>query len=202
MRLKFLITLASFAGFVLIICGCGLLYGYKPLKQFDSNEYNSVISSVLDENFKINHLISDSVQFDAYRRSVPDSNWQQTLSGQPIQVLYFKGDSLVSYHANCLARGGLLNLNWNVNHRFEIFPPTSAISVTHTMLSLPDIRKIYNLTDNNEYLIIVFWSTMLSKVSKKTIETVKTNLIRYGNLDKTSIVLINTDKYYIPLQKN
>ena len=162
-----LAILACFAGFVIAVGSCSLLYGYKPIKQFDPNEYNSVISSVLDENFRINHLISDSEQFDSYRRSVSDTNWQQKLSGQPIQVLYFKGDTLVSYRANCFARGGLLNLDWNVNHRFERFPPTSALSLTHTMLSLPKIKKIYNLTDNNEYLIIVFWNTMLSKVSKK-----------------------------------
>ena len=55
--------------------------------------------------------------------------------------------------------------------------------------------------DNNEYLIVVFWSNMLSKISKSAIETVKSNLSKYGNVDQASIVLINTDKYYVSLQE-
>ena len=43
---------------------------------------------------------------------------------------------------------------------------------------------------------------MLSKVSKKAIETVKENLMVYGNLDITSIVLINIDKYYVSLRED
>lgn len=202
MRFRSLITSTCFAGLVIIGGGCGLMYGFKVPKQFDANEYDTVISSVSDEKIKTTCILSDSKQFDSYRRIVQDSSWLQTLSGQPVQMLYFRGDSLVSYHANCLARGGLLNLEWNIERRFEKFPPISATSSRPTSLSLSAIKNIYSFPDNNEYVIIVFWSTMLSKVSKKAIETVKENLMVYGNLDITSIVLINTDKYYVSLRED
>ena len=73
--------------------------------------------------------------------------------------------------------------------------------ITPSMSSLSEIRNIYHIMDNNEYLIVVFWSNMLSKISKSAIETVKSNLSKYGNVDQASIVLINTDKYYVSLQE-
>ena len=39
----------------ILLAGCGLLYGYKPLKQFDQKDYDQMITSVLDRNFKICH---------------------------------------------------------------------------------------------------------------------------------------------------
>lgn len=177
------------------------MYGYKPLKQFDKNEYEAVVASVLDDNFKMNSIISDSAQFAFYRMILSDSLWQYKTSAQPVQILYFKGDKLVSYHINCTAQGGLTGLNWNTDHRFETFPPASAMPITPSMSSLSEIRNIYHITDNNEYLIVVFWSNMLSKISKSAIETVKSNLSKYGNVDQASIVLINTDKYYVSLQE-
>lgn len=186
---------------MLVMGGCSLMYGYKPIKQFDKNEYEAVVASVLDDNFKMYSIISDSVQFASYRKILSDSLWQHSTSAQPIQILYFKGDKLVSYHINCTARGSLSGLNWNTEHRFETFPPASAMPITPSMSSLSEIRNIYHISDKNEYLIVVFWSNMLSKISKSAIETVKSNLSKYGNIDKTSIVLINTDKYYVSLEQ-
>ena len=193
------LTVVFFA--IVLMSGCSLMYGYKPIKQFDHKEYDAVISSVSDENFKIYPLISDSAQFASYRAILSDSLWQHKTSAQPIQILYFKGNTLVSYHINCTARGSLSGLNWNTDHRFETFPPASAMPITPSMQSLSEVKNIYHIADNNEYLIIVFWSNMLSKISKSAIETVKSNLSKYGNVDQASIVLINTDKYYISIQE-
>jgi hypothetical protein len=193
------LTVVFFA--IVLMSGCSLMYGYKPIKQFDHNEYDAVISSVSDENFKIYPLISDSAQFASYRMILSDSLWQHKTSAQPVQILYFKGNTLVSYHINCTAQGGLTGLNWNTDHRFETFPPASAMPITSSMSSMSEIRNIYHITDNKEYLIVVFWSNMLSKISKSAIETVKANLSKYGNNDQASIVLINTDKYYVSLQE-
>lgn len=186
---------------MLVIGGCSLMYGYKPIKQFDKNEYEAVVASVLDDNFKMNSIISDSAQFAYYRMILSDSLWQHKTSAQPVQILYFKGDKLVSYHINCTAQGSLSGLNWNTDQRFEIFPPASAMPITPSMSSLSEIRNIYHISDKNEYLIVVFWSNMLSKISKSAIETVKANLSKYGNVDQASIVLINTDKYYVSLER-
>lgn len=193
------LTVVFFA--IVVMGGCGMMYGYKPIKQFDKNEYDAVVASVSDENFKMYSIISDSVQFASYRNIMSDSLWQQSTSGQPIQILYFKGDKLVSYHINCTAKGGVTGLNWNTDHRFETYPPVSAMPITPSLHSLSKVKSIYHITDNNEYLIIVFWSNMLSKISKSAIETVKSNVSQYGNVNQASIVLINTDKYYASLQE-
>lgn len=191
----------SVAMVMLVMGGCGMMYGYKPIKQFDKNEYEAVVTSVLDDNFKMHSIISDSAQFASYRKILSDSLWQHSTSAQPVQILYFKGDKLVSYHINCTARGSLSGLNWNTDHRFETFPPTSAMPITPSMSALSEIRNIYHITDNNEYLIVVLWSNMLSKISKSAIETVKSNLSKYGNIGQATIVLINTDKYYVSLER-
>jgi hypothetical protein len=40
---------------VILLAGCGVLYGYKPLKQFDQKDYDQMITSGLDQDFKICH---------------------------------------------------------------------------------------------------------------------------------------------------
>ena len=183
----------------ILLTGCGLLYGYKPLKQFDQKDYDLMITSVLDQDYKISHIVSDYEQFDAYRTCIQDSLWQHQTAVQPIQIHYFKKDSLLSYHINCTAKGGLSNLNWNTDQRFETFPPATAVLITLQMQNLSKIRDIYGIDDDSEYLIVVFWTNMLPKISKSAIETVKTNLRENGAVNKAGIVLVNTDKFYVTL---
>ena len=184
----------------ILLSGCGLMYGYKPIKQFDQKDYDQMITSVMDQDFKINPIVSDYEQFDAYRTCIQDSLWQHQTAVQPVQILYFKKDSLLSYHINCTAKGGFSNLNWNTDQRFETFPPVSAVPITPQMQNLSKIRDIYGIHDDSEYLIVVFWTNMLPKISKSAIETVKTNLRENGAIKKAAIVLINTDKFYMTLQ--
>ena len=183
----------------ILLAGCGMLYGYKPLKQFDQKDYDLMITSVLDQDYKISHIVSDYEQFDAYRTCIQDSLWQHQTAVQPIQILYFKKDSLLSYHINCTAKGRLSNLNWNTDQRFETFPPATAVLITPQMQNLSKIRDIYGINDDSEYLVVVFWTNMLPKISKSAIETVKTNVRENGALNKAGIVLVNTDKFYVTL---
>ena len=184
----------------ILLAGCGVLYDFKPIKQFDQKEYDKMITSVIDRDFKIKPIVSDYGQFDAYRTCIQDSLWQHQTAVQPVQILYFKKDSLLSYHINCTAKGGFSNLNWNTDQRFETFPPVSAVPITPQMQNLSKIRDIYGINDDSEYLIVVFWTNMLPKISKSAIETVKTNLRENGAVNKADIVLINTDKFYVTLQ--
>ena len=126
--------------------------------------------------------------------------YKQMTLPQLQQILYLKKDSLLSYHINCTAKGGLSNLNWNTDQRFETFPPATAVPITPQMQNLSKIRDIYRINDDSEYLIVVFWTNMLPKISKSAIETVKTNLRENGAVKKAAIVLINTDKFYVMLQ--
>ena len=183
----------------ILLAGCGVLYGYKTLKQFDQKDYDQMITSVLDRDFKISPIVSDYGQFDAYRTCIQDSLWQHQTAVQPVQILYFKKDSLLSYHINCTAKGGFSNLNWNTDQRFETFPPVSAVPITPQMQNLSKIKDIYGIHDDSEFLVVVFWTNMLPKISKSAIETVKTNLRENGAVNKTGIVLVNTDKFYVAL---
>ena len=184
----------------ILLASCGVLYDFKPIKQFDQKEYDKMITSVIDRDFKIKPIVSDYEQFDAYRTCIQDSLWQHQTAVQPVQILYFKKDSLLSYHINCTAKGGFSNLNWNTDQRFETFPPATAVPITPQMQNLSKIRDIYGINDDSEYLIVVFWTNMLPKISKSAIETVKSNLRENGAVKKAAIVLINTDKFYVTLQ--
>ena len=186
-----------FLAIAILLAGCGVLYDFKPIKQFDQKEYDKMITSVMDRDFKINHTVSEYEQFDAYRTCIQDSLWQHLTAVQPVQILYFKKDSLLSYHINCTAKGGFANLNWNTGQRFETFPPATAVPVTPQMQTLSKIRDIYGINDDSEYLIVVFWTNMLPKISKSAIETVKTNLRENGAVNKAAILLVNTDKFYV-----
>ena len=181
----------------ILLAGCGVLYDFKPIKQFDQKEYDKMITFVIDRDFKINPIVSEYEQFDAYRTCIQDSLWQHQTAVQPVQILYFKKDSLLSYHINCTAKGGFSNLNWNTDQRFETFPPVSAVPITPQMQNLSKIRDIYGIHDDSEYLIVVFWTNMLPKISKSAIETVKTNLRENGAVNKVGLVLVNTDKFYV-----
>ena len=100
---------------------------------------------------------------------------------------------LRSYHINCTAKGGLSNLNWNTDQRFETFPPVSAVPITPQMQNLSKIRDIYGINDDSEYLIVVFWTNMLPKISKSAIETVKTNLRENGAvLREVKVICFNS----------
>lgn len=186
-----------FLAVAILLAGCGVLYGYKPIKQFDQKNYDEMITSVINQDFNIRHIVSEYEQFDAYRTCIQDSLWQHQTAVQPVQILYFKKDSLLSYHINCTVKGGLSNLNWNTDQRFETFPPATAVPITPQMQNLSKIRDIYGINDDSEYLIVVFWTNMLPKISKSAIETVKTNLRENGAVNKSGIVLVNTDKFYV-----
>ena len=189
-----------FLAIAILLAGCRVLYDFKPIKQFDQKEYDQMITSVLDRDFKIKPIVSEYEQFDAYRTCIQDSLWQHQTAVQPVQILYLKKDSLLSYHINCTAKGGLSNLNWNTDQRFETFPPATAVPITPQMQNLSKIRDIYGINDDSEYLIVVFWTNMLPKISKSAIETVKTNLRENGAVNKAAIVLINTDMFYVMLK--
>ncbi len=65
-----------FLAIAILLAGCRVLYDFKPIKQFDQKEYDKMITSVLDRDFKIKPIVSEYEQFDAYRMCIQDSLWQ------------------------------------------------------------------------------------------------------------------------------
>ncbi len=191
---KFAIGLEIIILFI-ALSGCGMLYGYRSIKTFDETVYNDFISDINDTVLTIIPVVSDFSTFKKYRTICEDSLWQHSYSGQPVQILYFMNDSLVSYHINCMAKGLFSNLNWNTEERFERFPPASAVKLHD--FSLNGVLDLYDIHQKDKCVVIVFWTTMFCKISKSAVETVKSNIHKFGKNQDIIVYLINTDKYYL-----
>lgn len=177
------------------LTGCGMLYGYRSFKSFDETLYSKFISEIDDTALTIQPLVSDFSTSRSYRTICEDSLWQHFYSGQPVQILYFMNDSLVSYHVNCMAKGMFSNLNWNTENRFDCFPPASALKPPYIVPN--NVFGLYDINQKDKCVVIVFWTTMFCKVSKSAVETVKSNIHRYRKSHEVIVYLINTDNYYL-----
>jgi len=173
------------------------MYGIKQLNSFNEKEYNNFIAKINNDRC-LSYIISDSSQ---YKKVINLGHTQKEKNnlGQPIQILYFEKNVLKSYHINCLAKGSLTNLNWNTDNRFSVFIPKTAVNIDSLKINLKDYINIYpNLKNRNDkrYTILIFWTLMLDKISYSAIETVFSNLKQYKKENETSVILINTDKYF------
>jgi len=172
------------------------IYGVKMIKHFDVEDYNKFI-----ENFPRNcHTeISSSKQYNNILE-IAENDQQKKNFSQPIQIMYFNKNKIESYHINCYAAPKGANLNWNLDDRFETFPPKSAVKIEETNFNLQQIKEVYPSIENcinNKRTIIIFWTLMLEKQSKGAIHTVIQNLEKNHQSDSTNFILINSDKFYI-----
>ena len=141
-------------------------------------------------------IVGEAEQFLSVMGLTSDSSVLHRIY-QPIQILYFDKDSLVSFHVNCTAPSKGLNLDWNYQGRFETFPPHSPIEVESCPLSLGDYRKIYSEIEVGDGCsIIVFWTNMLYKFSRSAILSVVENMKIYAPNLNIKLYLINNDKFF------
>lgn len=172
-------------------------YGINDLTSFDKENYEDFLAFIPDT---INYIsiISSKEQFRSKIESGIDNNNKNDF-GQPIQILYFNEDSLISFHANCHAKGSLRGLDWNINNRFESFVPISAVPIKHLDYTLNKTTYIYPEIKNKDkkYTIIFFWTNMMTKLSKEAFKIVMKNLSD-NNIDKSqySLYIVNTDYYF------
>lgn len=175
------------------------MYGINYIDDFNRGNYENFLSSI--EIKKYESIICDSIDFTRVI-NLGDTKKRKNDLGQPVQILYFEGNLLKSYHANCYAKGGLANINWNTESRFDSFPPISALDKDSINLYLNDFEEILRIgvvPDKKEYTIIVFWTLMLEKVSKSAINIVNENLKRHNENSNVIIYLVNSDKYFSKL---
>jgi len=174
------------------------IYGIEPIKSFDQNKYNETIKFFNSNNFENNvfSYLGEAKSFDEY--SSLDTVRKNTLK-QPIQILYFEGNVLKSFHANCFAKGSMTgNLNWNYDNKFNSFIPKSAINLEKTDINLSDIKRIYNITDKTQGITIVFfWTNFLRKNSLEAFKVITNNLKSYSMNNDITILTINTDYSFI-----
>jgi len=180
------------------------VYGIKTLTEFNDIEYKKINNIFTSQYTNITEsIISSDTSFLQY--STIDTSFRN-ITKQPIQILYFKSDSLKSYQANCFAPGNLVgHLNWNYENRFGHYFPISAVNVSDKHLNLSDILHIYNiemLSDNmglgSKEVIVFFWTTMLKKQSEQTFKTIVENIALHKQRNEyPSIICINTDNFFI-----
>ena len=191
-----------FLASALLLAGCAALYGYRPLKSFEQKKCDRFAKSIDRHTVSICPIIGDSVQFAAYRNLSSDSLWRDWRLVQPMQILYFANDSLVSFHRNCTARGKLFSLDWNYDNRFGQFPPKSADSLTGAGLTFQEISEIYHLPANDQVPchVVIFWTNMFRRISKDAVNTVLNNIEKFDMSEKCDIFLINNDKSYLNME--
>jgi len=99
---------------------------------------------------------------------------------------------------SAFARGGLANLSWNTANRFATFVPHTAVATDSLAVTLSDYKHIYPDIGwrQKEYTVLIFWTLMLRKISKSAMEVVANNIKQADREKETTVILINTDKYF------
>lgn len=191
---------------VTIFTGCSFilsnLYGVRQLKKFNQKDYESFLAE-LPDCVSYTTIISSEEQYKQVI-AIGKNKSQQNDFGQPVQILYFESELLKSFHANCYAKGRISNLNWNTDKRFSTFLPMTAMEYEEK-IQLDLYNKIFPEIQNpheKKYVILIFWSNMLRKVSLSAVETVVENIKQFDKIDNTAIYLINSDNFFVALSKN
>ena len=174
------------------------LYGIEDLKEFNPIIVKETERYMTDLYPSVTTIISSDTSF---KRFIDEfSEFSKNDVSQPIQILYFKNDSLISYHINCYAKGSLNgHLNWNHEGRMNSYPPKSAVQLT-VKKRLSDLISIYELPESHESDVIVFfWSTLLNRQAKEAFKVVVENIENSNTADPYNkrIILINIDKAYL-----
>lgn len=133
------------------------LVGVQELEVFSQKDYEESLVK-LKEKYpeRAQFLISTQEQFISYSSLVEKD--KQYILTKPIQLLYFKEDSLVSIHSSCNVpiNYWTWKLDWNIDNRFEQFPPLSSTSTLD--IKLKQIQDVYGFRRENtsENTLIVF----------------------------------------------
>ncbi len=175
--------------------------GIHQMDQFDSDKYETFIER-LPYDISFTPIIGTTEQSLEVMK-FDTTEWYRHKLYQPIQLLYFHGNELVSYHVNCTAPARGLGLNWNYDHRFESFPPKSPLNCDSTSITLSQYMGVYpEICGNGKYTLIIFWSNVLEKVSRSAIVTAFKNLKKSGQVSNCDVYLINDDLFLIEMMKN
>lgn len=191
---------------LLTLTGCSalmpLLLGLQEIDGYNAEQCAKFYKK-LPEDFAFTPVVCDDEQFFAVSNLGADSMQMKDLY-QPLKIMYFHGDSLVSLHINCYCPPTLgFNLNWNYNHQFEVFPPRTSVPLDGYALKRSDMQAVFpEIAGEKGYTVLVFWTNMLHKISKSEIKTVYKNLKKHGpstGSGTVEVYLINND---IPLTKS
>lgn len=200
--LKTLILLSA----LLVFSGCSTLmpalFGLHEINGYNEEECAKFYKK-LPKNFAFTPIVCGDDQYFQVSRLGADSLQMKNLY-QPLRIMYFHGDSLVSFHINCYCPPTIsFDLKWNYNHQFDVFPPTTSVALDGYTVTRSQLMSIFpEIKGDSDYTVIVFWTNMLSKISRSEIKTVYKNLKKHGpstGSGTVEVYLINDD---IPLTKS
>ena len=183
---------------LLLTAGCSLIvktaFGIDEIKEYRDTDVQSFL---VESQRKVScrQIVASIGQQDSLIRLDLDSTMMQH-RGQPVQILYFDGDSLLFYHINCYTQSGLFQFNWNNYHSFDRFPPSPTVVVPHNKesMTLSNYTRILpSLKPFRRYTVLILWSNVARKVSAKAVDAVATNI--QGRND-CSLWLVNTDQWW------
>ena len=176
-----------------------LLFGLQEIDGYDAEQCARFYKK-LPKDFAFTPLVCDEAQFFQVSQLGADSMQMKDLY-QPLKIMYFHSEELVSLHINCYCPPTLgFNLNWNYKHQFDVFPPTTSVPLDGYTLSRNDLQAIFpEIKGEADYTVLVFWTNMLHKVSRSEIKTVYRNLKKFRQFGNAEVYLINND---IPLTKS
>ena len=173
-------------GLLLTFAGCNtlmsMLFGFREINSYDAEQCEKFYKKP-PKDFEFTPLVCNEKQFMQVSSLGADSMQMKNLY-QPLKIMYF--------HGNEPTLG--FNLNWNYNHQFDEFPPTTSVPLDGYTVKLSDMQAVFpEIKGEKNYTVLVFWTNMLHKVSKGEVKTVYKNLRRFCHLNDVEIYLVNDD---------
>ncbi len=170
-----------------------MLFGFREIHGYDAEQCEKFYKK-LPKDFEFTPFVCNEKKFMQVSSLGADSMQMKNLY-QPLKIMYFHGNELVSFHVNCYCPPTLgFNLNWNYNHQFDEFPPTTSVPLDGYTVKLSDMQAVFpEIKGEKNYTVLVFWTNMLHKVSKGEMKTVYKNLRRFCHLNDVEIYLVNDD---------
>ena len=184
-------------GCLLALTSCNtlmpMLFGLQEIDGYDAEQCARFYKK-LPKDSAFTPLVCDEAQFFQVSQLGADSMQMKDLY-QPLKIMYFHGDSLVSFHINCYCPPTLgFSLNWNFKHQFDVFPPTTTVPLEGYTLRLADMKGIFpEIKGEAKSTVLVFWTNALQKISRSEVKTVYRNLKKFKQLEKAEAYLINND---------
>lgn len=188
----------------LFLTGCnslvGMMVGYKELTQFNESDCISFLNESR-QKFDCKQIISTVDQTNAVLSLDTAAEVFHDLY-QPVQVLCFDGDSLVSWLVQCYAtKPGSLKIDWNHDGRFNQFPPYASVPVPFGHLRLSHFQTIYpTLQPTTRYTVLIIYTNMMRRASRRAVEAVAHSIA--DNKTDCTITLVNTDPWWVHLHNH
>ena len=144
-----------------LAAGCSVIakvaFGINEIKEYREDKVQSFLAES-QRKVPCRQIVATVEQQDNLIRLDHDTTMMQHRA-QPVQVLYFDGDSLVFYHINCYTQSGSnpLHYDWNNKGSFIHFPPSPTVvpdwrgSMTLTEYS----RCLPGLNTNSRYTVLI-----------------------------------------------